>query len=103
MSLRVSFAPSAQSDYDQLFEWIADRAGIRTASRYGARLRSYCESFAVFPERGLCRDDIAPGLRLIGFERRVMIAFIVQSGEVQILRLLYGGRDLEILTGELES
>ena len=30
------------------------------------------------------------------------IAFIVQSGEVRILRLLYGGRDLEILTGELE-
>lgn len=101
--MRVRFAPSALADYDELFEWIADRAGIATARRYGGRLRSYCEGFAQFPERGMCRDDIRPGLRLIGFERRITIAFAVIDAEVVILRLLYGGRDFEALLGDEEE
>lgn len=103
MSLRVRFEPTAQEDYDQLFEWIADRAGVRTAQRYGERLRRYCESFALFPQRGTRRDDLRPGVRLIGFERRITIAFVVHDHEVKILRLLYGGRDLDLLTEDQGS
>jgi toxin ParE1/3/4 len=41
------------------------------------------------------RDDIRPGLRIVGFERRVTIAFSVDDGRVTILRVFYGGRDWE--------
>jgi toxin ParE1/3/4 len=50
---------------------------------------------ATFPERGTRRDDILPGLRTIGFERRVTIAFRVLKARVEIVTIAYGGRDFE--------
>jgi toxin ParE1/3/4 len=48
----------------------------------------------MFPERGRRRDDLRPGLRIIGFGRRVTIAFHVTGDRITIDRVLYGGRDL---------
>lgn len=47
------------------------------------------------PARGTRRDDIRPGLRTIGFERRATIAFRIVDREVVIIRIFYGGRDFE--------
>ena len=41
------------------------------------------------------RDDIRPGLRVIGFERRATIVFQVTENEVVIVRIFYGGQDYE--------
>jgi toxin ParE1/3/4 len=49
-----------------------------------------------FPERGTRRDDLAPGVRTIGFERRVTIAFRVLEDAVEILAVAYAGRDFEV-------
>lgn len=43
------------------------------------------------------RDDLFPGLRVVGFERRVTIAFHVGADTVTFLRILYGGRDIDTL------
>ena len=45
--------------------------------------------------RGSSREDLFPGLRIIGFERRVTIAFTVTQDAVVILRLLYAGRSVD--------
>jgi len=49
-----------------------------------------------FPKRGTRRDDLGPGLRAVGFERRATIVFRVEKDAVDIVRILYGGRDLEM-------
>ena len=41
------------------------------------------------------RDDIRPGLRIIGFERRVTMAFMVEAERVVVLRLFYRGANWE--------
>ena len=41
-----------------------------------------------------------PGLRVVGFERRVLIAFHVQPDAVVIDRILYGGRDVKRVFGK---
>jgi toxin ParE1/3/4 len=41
------------------------------------------------------RNDLRPGLRTVGFEGRVTIAFHVDPNTVTIDRILYGGRDLD--------
>ncbi|WP_158284967.1 type II toxin-antitoxin system RelE/ParE family toxin [Hoeflea marina] len=46
-------------------------------------------------ERGQARDDIRAGLRVIGFERCVTIAFMVSDQTVTVLRLFYGGQNWE--------
>ena len=58
------------------------------------RIIAYCVGLAGFPERGWRRDDLRPGLRVIGFGRRVAIAFHVSGRMVIIDRILYGGQDL---------
>lgn len=52
-----------------------------------------------FPERGAKRDDLFPGLRIVGFERRISIAFGISGDTVIFYRFLYGGRDLDAAIG----
>ncbi len=89
----VAFAPEARSDLLRLGDWIAERAGIDVALNYIERLEIYCAGFETSGECGQRRDDIRAGLRIVGFERRVAIAFTVSNTEVTILRLYYGGRN----------
>jgi plasmid stabilization system protein ParE len=95
MRRRVILGQRALADLRDIGNWIADHASETVAERYVWRLRSYCEGFDVFSERGTRRDDLRPGLRTIGFERRVTVAFAVFEDEVLIIRLFYGGRDIE--------
>ena len=65
------------------------------AYAFTSRIREQGEALKDFPERGTRRDDLEPGLRVPGFERRVVIAFLVLVDRVQIVRIFYGGRDFE--------
>ncbi|ODT62288.1 MAG: plasmid stabilization protein [Phenylobacterium sp. SCN 69-14] len=87
----VSYAPEALDDLSSLYDWIEGRTSPETAFSYMARLLAHLESFDLGAERGTRRDDIRPGLRIVGFERRVTIAFAVDETRVLILRLFYGG------------
>jgi toxin ParE1/3/4 len=68
---------------------------VRSAGGYIDRLEAACRALEIFPERGTRRDDIRPGLRVMGFERRATIIFQVTEGEVVIVRIFYGGQDYE--------
>ncbi len=92
---RVTFAPEASADLEGLHDWIADSAGPITALDYLERLEVYCREFSLASRRGQVRDDIRPGLRVVGFERRITIAFCVDDVEVTILRIFPSGRDWE--------
>jgi toxin ParE1/3/4 len=89
----VTFTPQARSDLFNIGDWIAERAGSEVAFAYIARLEAYCQGFEFAGERDQRRDDLGPGLRVVGFERRVAITFAVFDSEVTILRLYYGGQD----------
>jgi toxin ParE1/3/4 len=90
----VVFAPEARDDLLKLYDYISARSGPARARAYADRILAYCLGFETFPERGTRRDDLRPGLRVVGFARRVTIAFHISDGTVTIDRVLYGGRDL---------
>jgi toxin ParE1/3/4 len=104
VTYRIIFAPEARDDLRRLYLFIADRASDAVAVAYIERIEVFCRGFADFPERGTKRDDLLRGLRVVGFERRVAIAFHVDENSVTFDRILYGGRDLEMLksTGETD-
>jgi toxin ParE1/3/4 len=91
----VTFRPHAEADLFALYDYIAKEAGRAVAGAYIDRIEAACLSLATFPNRGRRRDDIRPGLRTMGFERRVTIVFQVQEDEVVIVRIFYGGQDYE--------
>lgn len=94
MAREVLFAPEAEEDVLSLYNYIAARSGAARARDYAERIIAHCRGFAIFPERGTRRDDLRPGLRIAGFERRVTIAFHLTEEAVIIDRILYGDRDL---------
>ena len=79
-------------DLLEIYDFVADRAGSAVALTYVQRLQAYIDGFTTFPERGTRRDDLRSGLRIVGFERRVTIAFHVEVTAVVVDRVLYAGR-----------
>jgi toxin ParE1/3/4 len=78
----VRFRPLAEVDLFALYNYIAQQAGHAVAGSYIDRIEAACLALEVFPERGTRRDDIRPGIRTLGFERRATIVFRVLENEV---------------------
>ncbi len=91
----VRYAPEALADLEGIYDRTADAAGEQVAFGYITRIRAFCAAFDTFPARGTSRDEIRPGLRIIGFERRITIAFAVHENHVEFLRFFGRGRDWE--------
>jgi len=76
---------------------IAERGSRAVAGRYTSAVVTNCERLALFPLRGVPREDIRPGLRVTHHKGRTVIAYAVDadSRTVSILGVIHGGHDLE--------
>jgi toxin ParE1/3/4 len=93
---RIRLTAEAETDLAQIYRFVRRRSGsTRIARAYIARIRAFLQAFDPFPQRGSMRDTIRPGLRVIGFERRVSVAFIVEAQGTVVLRILYAGRQFD--------
>jgi len=100
---KVTFRPLAEADLFDLYRYIAEEAGHQVAGGYIDRLETACMALEIFPHRGHRREDLRPGLRVMGFERRASIAFQVLRTEVVIVRIFFGGRDYESILRRSEE
>jgi len=92
----VRLMPEAESDLLRIYAFISEKSASRELGRrYVDRITGFLASFETFPERGTVRSDIRDGLRIIGFENRVSVAFIVEDDNVVVLRIAYGGQQIE--------
>ena len=97
MSYRVVFSPEAEEQLVALYGYIAAAASPDVAARYTEAIVSYCESLNAFPYRGAMRDDVRPGLRITNYKKRTVIAFDVNTEQVSIIGVFYGGQDYETI------
>ncbi|MCB9958751.1 MAG: type II toxin-antitoxin system RelE/ParE family toxin [Rhodospirillaceae bacterium] len=74
--MRVIFTPAAERQVERLCRYIADRASEQRAANYVERI--------------------------VGFERRITIAFLVEPKQVVVQGVLYGGRTYEALLNDAE-
>lgn len=97
MSCTVRFAPEAQDQLGAIEDFIAHASGLPAMARVLSMASWLRESFQTFPERGARRDDLLPGLRIIGYRKSVTIAFRVNTDSrvVSIIGIFYGGQDYE--------
>jgi len=93
---RVIVRKAALRDLENPYNNIRDRNGSPVnAYRFVQRIRDFRAGLGTFPERGIRRDDIRPGLRIIVFERVVAIAVEIRGDEVTIGRIFSARRDYE--------
>lgn len=78
---------------------IAQRASVAVAVRYTDAVIATCERLAVFPMRGVPREDIRPGLRVTHHRGRTIIAYGVDASarEVAVLGVFHGGQDYGVV------
>ena len=93
MTLDVVLAETAWRDLDEIYDWIAERAGPDVAFDYTRRILRLCGTLSDFPARGTPRGDLASDVRTIAFEGRATIAYRVGGDIVLIVRILHKGRD----------
>lgn len=76
---------------------IAERRSPAVAERYTSAVVETCEGLALFPLRGVLREDIRPGLRITHHKGRTLIAYAVDidARTVSIVGVFYGGQDLD--------
>ncbi len=75
MTDRTVFTPEAEEQLVELYRYISATGSPAAAAGYTNSIVAFCEELATFPRLGKARDDIRPGLRTIGFQRRVLVAF----------------------------
>jgi toxin ParE1/3/4 len=98
--VKVVFTPLAERNINELYAYIAKRSSEERADAYVGRIIAFCNQFGMFPTRGARRDDVLPGLRVVGFERRVTIAFVATSDALLIEGVFYAGRNFETILRE---
>ena len=93
----VVYAPEATDQLEELYRYIAERRSPAVAEHYTSGVIETCEGLAIFPLRGVSREDIRPGLRITHYRGRTVIAYAVQQDTrlVSILGVLYGGQNFE--------
>jgi toxin ParE1/3/4 len=95
MTDRVQFAPEARDQLEDLERFIREAGSPITAARYVDAIVSFCLRLQTFPERGVPRDDLLPGLRVTHYRQRTVIAYLVDPETVSIVGVYYGGQAWE--------
>lgn len=93
MAHRLIYNTLARADLLTLYSYIEERNGPVIAGGYLDRVEALCTSLATLPERGVNRSDLGSGIRSISMERRVLIVYRPAVETVEILRVIYAGRD----------
>jgi toxin ParE1/3/4 len=104
MAHSVVFTPEARDQLQELYRYIEKEASPSIAQRFTGNIIDHCAKLREFPERGVRRDDIRPGLRITNYKGRVAIAFAIGEQDVSIIGVFYGGRDYgSLLQSELDE
>ena len=93
MELKLVFRPVAQRELDDLYDWIAERAGTERALAYIAGVRQRIERVRLRPGIGAPKDELGEGVRSVSYRRRTVVLYRSDSEVLTIIRVLHGGRD----------
>lgn len=99
--LPVRLRAQAHQDIKDIFDWIVSQSSYSpVAEKFVGRIYEKCETLGDFPMKGVARDDLCQGLRILAFERKAVIAYRVLVDAVEVTNIFYGGRDWEAIISD---
>jgi toxin ParE1/3/4 len=93
--------PRVERDLIDLWHYIAAVRGDVRADAMIDRIEQKLEALAVYPLMGRARDELRPALRSSPVGRYIVFYFPLDDG-IDVVRVLYGGRDLDAIFQEEE-
>jgi len=91
--LPVNRTDRAKTDLAEILDYLEER-NPSAAVKLAAKVDAICRLLGQFPGMGRARDELMPGLRSVVVGSYVLFYRATQL-EVQIVRILFGKRDLE--------
>lgn len=96
---RVIIRPQAVQDVRDLWLYLADHASPEQADRVVEQIRQKLELASAYPYMGRSREELRPHVRSLVIGRYVAFYIPLDDG-IEVIRVLYGGRDLPALLAE---
>ncbi|MCR9122484.1 MAG: type II toxin-antitoxin system RelE/ParE family toxin [Phyllobacteriaceae bacterium] len=94
--LEVELSEEAIADLETIFFFVFDKTrSAKVADGFVDRIEARCMKVGDVPHGGTARDDLAPGLRTVPFERTALIAYRIEDDRVAITNVFYRGRDMD--------
>lgn len=94
----VVYRPEALTDIEAIFLYVLEASqSLQIASGFTDRILDRCQRIGDAPRGGVARDDLMPGIRVVPFEKKAVIAYTLQDDKVVIVNIFYGGRDYHAL------
>jgi toxin ParE1/3/4 len=88
----IHWTVAAEADADEIWFWVAADSP-RAAHRLLDEFDDAAKLLAKFPEAGIARENLAPGLRSLPVESYLLFYRSVDDG-LEIVRVLHGRRDI---------
>jgi toxin ParE1/3/4 len=94
--------PLAEADLDEIWDYIEEHSSQEQAENFLRKLYLKLETLARSPSIGRSRDELLPGLRSFPFKNYMIFYFPLANG-IEVVRVLYGRRDIERIFQEEEG
>lgn len=92
---RYRIAREARDDLDNIWEYIAPRGGIETATRFIGRIHEAFRLLATSPGIGTQRENLGTGLRSFPVGNYLIYYRAMRGGRIVVARVLHGMRRQE--------
>jgi toxin ParE1/3/4 len=91
--LNIVKRPLAETDLEDIWWYIA-QDNPEAADRFLDKIEEGCRKLAQFPQMGLSRDELYPGLRSFPLGN-YLIFYLPMADGIEIVRVLSGRMDVE--------
>lgn len=92
---RVVFAPRAETQIGDIWDYIALHSDENTADRIVDALIERCLELDMFPGRGTPHEELGEGVRTIPFRRTATIGYVIAGADVVVTGIAWRGQKLE--------
>ena len=100
MTRELTYTPAALADLEEIF-WFIAADNPRRARSYVAEVEQACRNLCDSPLIGRERPDLREGVRVFPLLRRIVTAYELPEGRVDVLRVFSAGQDYEaIISGD---
>jgi toxin ParE1/3/4 len=90
---------TAETDLAEIWSYLAFEASEAVATRFLSSITARFNDVLLFPMSGALRSQLGPGLRAI-FQHNYAIYYVPGDGEVVIVRVLHGSRDMDAIADQ---
>ncbi len=92
---KIVVSPRADTDFDEILDWLAERAGQGVADRYAADLDATYDNLARFPAIGFPRSNLGRRTRIAVLSPYLVIYdHLPEIDTINIVRILDGRRKI---------